>query len=177
MTPEQIHLVQQSLPAIRALRDRAPARFHEHFTVMDPAPRTLFAGADMRRQGAVLIHTIATAVEALRSGDHGHAATVLRPYHLSHAIGAHHFRSAGKALVRALEQELEPCFTRSLRRTRGRTSRAITAAARARDAARRPAAGGIPKPRPLLRESAARTNGEAQSWERALQVFKRKPLQ
>jgi hemoglobin-like flavoprotein len=111
MTPEQTHLVQQSLPAVRALRDRAPARFHEHLIVIDPAPRTFFAGADMRRQGTVLINAIAMAVEALRSGDHDYAATVLRPFHLSHEIGAHHFRSAGKALVRALEQELEPCFT------------------------------------------------------------------
>lgn len=114
MTPEQIDLVQQSLATVLALRDRAPALFHEHFAAIDPAPRPLFAGADMRRQGTILINAIATAVAAFNSGDHDRAATALCQYHLSHGIGAHHFRSAGKALVRALEQELGFRFTAEL---------------------------------------------------------------
>ena len=114
MTPEQIDLVQESLPAILALRDRAPARFREHVAVLDRAPRRLFAGADMDRQGAVLINSVAVAVQALRSGEHNSAATALCQYHLSYGIGTHHFRNAGAALVRALEQELGASFTADL---------------------------------------------------------------
>jgi hemoglobin-like flavoprotein len=114
MTPEQINLVQESLPAILALRDRAPARFREHVAVLDRTPRPLFAGADMDRQGAVLINAVAAVVQALRSGEHNSAAAALCQYHLNYGIGTHHFWSAGAGLVRALEQELGASFTAEL---------------------------------------------------------------
>jgi hemoglobin-like flavoprotein len=114
MTPRQINLVQESLPAILALRDRATARSREHPTVLDRAPGRLFAGADMGRQGAVLINAVATAVQALRSGDYESAAAALSQYHLCYGVGTRHFRSAGAALVRALEQELGSGFSAEL---------------------------------------------------------------
>jgi hemoglobin-like flavoprotein len=114
MTPKQIDLVQESLPAIRALRDCASARFGEQVVVLDRTPGRLFAGADMGRQGAVLINAVATAVQALRSGDYGSTAAALSQYHLCYGVGTHHFRSAGAALVRALEQELGASFTAEL---------------------------------------------------------------
>jgi hemoglobin-like flavoprotein len=109
MTPKQIDLVQESLPAILALWDHASARFREPVAVLDQAPRRLFAGADRGRQGAVLISAVAAAVRALRSGDHSVAAALYR-YHLNCGIVAHHFRSAGVALVPVLEQELGSSF-------------------------------------------------------------------
>jgi hemoglobin-like flavoprotein len=111
MTPELTELIHQSLPEVLALRDRAAARFQEYFLAIDPAPRPVFAGAEMRRQGALLINAVATAVEALRSPDRDHAATVLCQYHPSYGIRAHHFRSAGLALVRAFEEEFGSRFT------------------------------------------------------------------
>jgi hemoglobin-like flavoprotein len=114
MTPELTDLVHQSLPEVLALRDRAPTLFQEHFVALDAAPRPVFAGADMRRQGALLIQAVATAVEALHSDDRDRAATVLCQYHPSHGIGAHHFRSAGQALVQAFEQELGSRYTAEL---------------------------------------------------------------
>ena len=114
MTPNQIDLVHESLPAILALRDRIPARFREHVAGLDRAPRPLFAGADMGRQGAVLINAVATAVQALSLGDHDSAVAALCRYHLSYGIGTQHFRSAGAALSRALEQELGSSFTAEL---------------------------------------------------------------
>jgi hemoglobin-like flavoprotein len=114
MTPKQIDLVQKSLPAILALRDRIPARFGEHLAVLDRAPGRLFAGANMGRQGAVLINAVATAVQALRSGDYESAVAALSQYHLCYGVGTHHFRSAGAALVRTLEQELGPGFSAEL---------------------------------------------------------------
>src|SRR5918993_445274 len=100
MTPKQIDLVQESLPAILSVQDRAPGR--------------LFAGADMGRQGAVLINAVATAVQALRSGNDESAAAALCQYHLCYGVGTHHFRSAGAALVRALEQELGSALSAEL---------------------------------------------------------------
>ena len=59
MTPELTNRIHQSLPEVLALRDRAPALFQEQFVALDPAPRPVFAGADLRRQGALLIHAVA----------------------------------------------------------------------------------------------------------------------
>jgi hemoglobin-like flavoprotein len=112
MTPKQIDLIQKSLSAILVLRDRVSAHFRELVAVIDRAPRSLFAGADRARQGAVLINAVATAVQALRSGDYPIAA--LCQYHLNYGIGTQHFRSAGAALVWALEQELGSSFTAEL---------------------------------------------------------------
>ena len=114
MTPEQIDLVQRSLPAILALRDRATARTGERLAVLDRAPGRLFAGADIGRQGAVLINAVITAVQAFRLGGCESAAAALSQYHLCYGVGTHHFRSAGAALVRALEQELGASFTAEL---------------------------------------------------------------
>jgi hemoglobin-like flavoprotein len=114
MTPKQIDLVEKSLPAILALRDRAPARFGEHLAVLDRAPGRLFAGADRGRQGAVLINAVATAVQAFRLGGCESAAAALSQYHLCYGVGTHHFRSAGAAMIQALEQELGPGFSAEL---------------------------------------------------------------
>ena len=114
MTPEQINLVQRSLPAILAIRDRATARTGERLAVLDRAPGRLFAGADIGRQGAVLINAVTAAMQALRSGDYGSVLAALSQYHLSYGIGPQHFRSAGAALARALEQELGSSFTADL---------------------------------------------------------------
>ena len=106
MTPKQIELVQQSLPAILALRDRAPAHFDEQFVSLDPAPRALFARADIYGQAPLLIAAIANAVDSLRTGEHGRAAQALSQDHLCFGVAPHHFRNAGTALVRTVEQEL-----------------------------------------------------------------------
>ena len=68
----------------------------------------------MDRQGAVLINAVATAVQALRSGGPDSTAAALCQYHLKYGIGMHHFRSAGAALARALEQELGASFAAEL---------------------------------------------------------------
>lgn len=107
MTRQQISLLQRSLPSILAIREPAATHFHDHLIRIDPAARPLFAGADLHREGAVLIGTIAVAAEALDSSDPvGHAATALCQRHVSHGIEGGHFRKAGAALVEALEQAL-----------------------------------------------------------------------
>jgi nitric oxide dioxygenase len=111
VTPELTDLIHKSLPEVLALRDRVSARFQEHFLAIDPAPRPVFAGAEMHRQGALLINAVATAVVALRSADRDLAARVRCQYHPSYGVGPHHFRSAGLALVRVFEQEFGSRFT------------------------------------------------------------------
>jgi hemoglobin-like flavoprotein len=114
MTPKQIELVQQSLPAILALRDRAPAHFDEQFVSLDPAPRALFARADIYGQAPLLIAAVANAVDSLRMGDHGRAVRTFSQDHLCFGIEPHHFRGAGAALAQTLEQELGYHFTAEL---------------------------------------------------------------
>jgi nitric oxide dioxygenase len=114
MTPKQIEFVQQSLPTMLALRDRAPARLDEQFVGLDPAPRRLFARADVCRQAPLLIAAVANAVDYLRTGDDGSATGTLSQYHLSFGVEPHHFRSAGAALGQTLEQELGSDFTEEL---------------------------------------------------------------
>jgi hemoglobin-like flavoprotein len=114
MTPKQIEFVQQSLPTILALRNRAPARFDKQFISRDPAPRALFARADIYGQAPLLITAIAKAVDSLRTGDHGRAAQALSQDHLCFGVEPHHFRSAGAALVQTFEQELGSHFTAEL---------------------------------------------------------------
>jgi hypothetical protein len=59
MTPELIDLIHLSLPEVLARQDRVSALFQEHLLAIDPAPRPVFAGADMRRQGVLLINAVA----------------------------------------------------------------------------------------------------------------------
>jgi len=112
MTPAQLSLLHQSLPTVLALADRTAKSFYEHFIRIDPAPRTLFAGTEIDGQGARLIQAIASGVGAL--DDHDDAATAVRRYHALYGVSDHHFRNAGMALARALEQELGSRFTPEL---------------------------------------------------------------
>jgi hemoglobin-like flavoprotein len=114
MTPNQIEFVQQSLPTVLALRDRAPARFEEQFFGLDPVPRRLFARGDIYHQASLLITAVAKAVDSLPTDDDGRAAGALSQYHLSFGVEPQHFRSAGAALGQTLEQELGSHFTEEL---------------------------------------------------------------
>jgi hemoglobin-like flavoprotein len=107
MTPEQIRILLRSLPTILAVREPAAACFHEHLLRLNPAARPLFAGADMRRQGAIMIGAIAAAAKALDSSDPvRHAAAALCQLHVSYGIDGRHVRDAGTALVHAFEEAL-----------------------------------------------------------------------
>src|SRR6476659_7335947 len=111
MTPKEIDLVQQSLPAILALRDGVPARLDVLYASRGPTPRPLFAGADAGREVTLLITTVAKAVGASRLGDHERVATAICQYHPRCGTDAHHFRSAGADLVDVLAHQLGPSFT------------------------------------------------------------------
>jgi nitric oxide dioxygenase len=114
MTPNQIESVRQSLPAILAARNDAPDRFDDQFVSLGPEPPRLFARADVHGQAPLLINAIANAVESLLTGDDGRAAHALDQDHLCFGVEPDHFRDAGAALVRTLEQELGSRFTAEL---------------------------------------------------------------
>ncbi len=107
MTPEQIRILLRSAPSLLAIREPAAACFHEHLVRLDPRARPLFAGADMRRQGAILIGAIASAVKALASSDPvSDTASALCQLHVSYGVDSRHFCEAGAALIHALEEAL-----------------------------------------------------------------------
>jgi hemoglobin-like flavoprotein len=114
MTPKEIRLVQQSLPAVLALRDTAPARLDEQIVRLNAGAQPLFAAVAASRQAVLLITAVAMAIEALGRGDHRLAETAVCQYHPRWGIGAHHFRGAGVVLVKVLAQQLGSEFTADL---------------------------------------------------------------
>ena len=116
MTPRQIELVQSSLPAILAIREKAAGLFYERLFAIDPTTRPLFAGADMREQGVKLIGAIAMIVGALSRLDTiSRDVRKLAHHHQGYGVEPHHYDSVGAALLWTLAQGLGSAFTPELR--------------------------------------------------------------
>jgi hemoglobin-like flavoprotein len=116
MTPRQIELVQSSLPAILAIREKAAGLFYERLFAIDPTTRPLFAGADMREQGVKLIGAIAMIVGALSRLDTiSRDVRKLAHRHQGYGVEPHHYDSVGAALLWTLAQGLGSAFTPELR--------------------------------------------------------------
>ena len=116
MTPEQIRLVKASLPAILQIREVAADLFYERLFELDATTRPLFAGADMRAQGAKLMSAIGMVVGALDRFD------TIRPHvqelalrHMRYGVLPPHYDSVGAALLWTLERGLGVAFTPELR--------------------------------------------------------------
>src|SRR5215212_11291464 len=147
MTPDQITLVQSSLPSILAIREAAATLFYDRLFEIDPTTRPLFSGVDMTQQGSKLMAAIAMVVGSLRRLE-----TVERDIqklaqrHVTYGVTSAHFESVGAALLWTLEQGLGSAFTPELRdawtAAYGLLSRAMVEAAR--DEPRPPADGTAP---------------------------------
>ncbi len=116
MTPNQITLVQSSLPAILAIREVAAALFYKRLFEIDPSARPLFAGANMAKQGAKLMSALGMIVGALNRLE------AMRPMirdlsrrHVRYGVLPRHYESVGAALLWTLERGLGGSFTPELR--------------------------------------------------------------
>jgi hemoglobin-like flavoprotein len=64
MTSEQKNLVQQTFGQVVPIQEQAAQLFYDRLFTLDPSLRRLFEG-DMKRQGALLMTMIGTAVNGL----------------------------------------------------------------------------------------------------------------
>lgn len=116
MTPEQIHLVQESWKKMIPIRELAAVLFHARLFEIDPALKPLFP-KPLDIQGRKLMATIGTAVGSLGRLDA--IASSLQDLGRSHArrgVRADHYDTVVAALLWTLEQGLDTDFTPEVRR-------------------------------------------------------------
>jgi hemoglobin-like flavoprotein len=116
MTPDQITLVQASLPSVLAIREAAAALFYDRLFEIDPTTRPLFSGKDMSQQGTKLMAAIAMVVGSLRRLETiERDIQKLAQRHVAYGVRASHYESVGAALLWTLERGLGSAFTPELK--------------------------------------------------------------
>jgi hemoglobin-like flavoprotein len=111
MTPEQVKLVQQSLPQIEPIADDAASLFYACLFDLDPPLAELFHG-DLREQGRKLMQMIGMAVKGLDRPDK--LLPVLRELgarHAGYGVNERDYQTVGTALLWTLERGLGSTFT------------------------------------------------------------------
>jgi hemoglobin-like flavoprotein len=112
MTPEQASLVQQSFRQVVPIKEEAAALFYARLFETDPTTPPLFAGRDMREQGAKLMATLGMVVAGLRRPEEiVPAARSLARRHVAYGVTEAQYASVGAALLWTLRQGLGEGFT------------------------------------------------------------------
>ena len=115
MTPNQIQLVQASFSKVAPIAAVAADLFYARLFEIDPSLRPLFKG-DLKRQGAMLMSMIATAVRGLSNPDG--LIPVLRNLgqrHAAYGVNDGHYATVATALIWTLEQGMGADFTPQVR--------------------------------------------------------------
>lgn len=115
MTPAQIQLVQDSFAKVAPIAPVAADLFYARLFEIDPSLKPLFKG-DLKRQGAMLMSMIATAVRSLTNPEG--LIPVLRGLgqrHAAYGVTDAHYATVATALVWTLEQGLGADFTPAVR--------------------------------------------------------------
>src|SRR5215472_7556402 len=111
MTPEQKRLVQESFARVLPIKEQAAALFYDRLFTLDPSLKPLFKG-DIKRQGALLMAMIATAVNGLdRLDDIVPAVQQLGRRHAGYGVKREHYGTVATALLWTLEQGLGEAWT------------------------------------------------------------------
>jgi hemoglobin-like flavoprotein len=105
MTPEQIALVERTLPSGRVL-DRVVADFYERLFAADPSLRQMFnmRPAVLRAKFAAELHEILLAINAHEK--FLTRASALGARHASYGVRASHYATVGAALLAAMAHGL-----------------------------------------------------------------------
>lgn len=112
MTPQQIHLVQQSFRQVEAIQEVAAKLFYARLWEIDPATAPLFAKSDMTLQGHKLMAALALVVNGLsRPETVIPVAQDMARRHLGYGVTREHYESVGAALLWTLDQGLGEAFT------------------------------------------------------------------
>jgi len=111
MKPHQIALVQESFRKVMPIADTAASLFYARLFELDPSLRPLFKG-DMKRQGAMLMSMIASAVRGLSDPNALiPVLTALGRRHAGYGVMDAHYTTVAEALLWTLEQGLGDEFT------------------------------------------------------------------
>ena len=111
MTPEQRRLVQESFARVLPIKDQAASLFYDRLFTLDPGLRALFKG-DIKRQGALLMAMINTAVNGLNRLDEiVPAVQQLGRRHADYGVRREHYATVASALLWTLEQGLGEAWT------------------------------------------------------------------
>ena len=109
MTPDEIAGVQASFKQVVPIKDEAAALFYGRLFEIDPTTPPLFAGTDMKEQGAKLMATLGMVVAGLsRPETIVPAAQALAVRHVGYGVTRAQYASVGAALLWTLEQGLGP---------------------------------------------------------------------
>ena len=114
MTPEEITLVEQSLPVLRPLLDDVAADFYRRLFAADPTVRQLFT-TDPAVQREKFVAELEEIVGAIRHHDEFlRRARASGVRHAGYGVRAAHYRVVGAALLDALGAALGPGWTAQL---------------------------------------------------------------
>ena len=115
MNAKQIDVVQASFAKVVPIADIAADLFYARLFELDPSLRNLFKG-DMKRQGAMLMSMIASAVRGLTDPNALlPVLTTLGRRHAGYGVMDTHYETVGDALMWTLAQGLGKDFTPEVR--------------------------------------------------------------
>lgn len=115
MTPNQVQLVQSTLPQLVAMKDDVPRLFYFRLFQLDPALRPLFRG-DLGQQGQKLMAMLGALISSLNRPEQ--VAPILRDLgrrHVGYGVQDRDYATVGTALLWTLERGLGAAFTTDMR--------------------------------------------------------------
>ena len=112
MTPTDKQLIRSTWAAVEPIQDAASDLFYERLFELDPWLAELFAETDMRRQGRMLMQTLAIVVKSLDDlSAVVPAVQALGRRHVGYGVKAEDYATVGEALLWTLEAGLGDAFT------------------------------------------------------------------
>lgn len=111
MTPRQIELIRTSWSAVEPISDAAATLFYQRLFELDVAIERLFRRADMARQRAIMMGTLAVVVRSLERLDTiVPAIEALGRRHVGYGVRPEHYDTVGAALLWTLDKGLGEAF-------------------------------------------------------------------
>jgi len=112
VTPTEKQLIRSTWAAVEPIQDVASDLFYARLFELDPRLAALFAETDMRRQGRMLMQTLAIVVKSLDDlSVVVPAVEALGRRHVGYGVQPEDYATVGGALLWTLEQGLGDAFT------------------------------------------------------------------
>jgi hemoglobin-like flavoprotein len=116
VTPTEKQLIRSTWAAVEPIQDVASDLFYARLFELDPMLAALFAETDMRRQGRMLMQTLAIVVKSLDDlSVVVPAVEALGRRHVGYGVQPEDYGTVGAAFLWTLEQGLGDAFTPEVR--------------------------------------------------------------
>jgi hemoglobin-like flavoprotein len=116
VTPTEKQLIRSTWAAVEPIQDVASDLFYARLFELDPRLAALFAETDMRRQGRMLMQTLAIVVKSLDDlSVVVPAVEALGRRHVAYGVQSEDYGTVGGALLWTLDQGLGDAFTPDVR--------------------------------------------------------------